>query len=144
MTENDTIRLLKECNAGSKMAVNSIDEVLGRVQDPEMKQLLQKSRSHHEKLGNEIHSILHEQDFAEKDPGAMAKGMSWVKTNAKLALNESDQAIAELITDGCNMGIKSLHQYLNQYEAADDTSKKLCCKLSDIEEELCRDLRNYL
>ena len=29
----------------------------------------------------------------------------------------SDKPIAELITDGCNMGVKSLNQYLNQYQA---------------------------
>ena len=58
----------------------------------------------------------------------MAKGMSWIKTNVKLSVNESDNAVADLITDGCNMGIKTLNKYLNQYEAADEKSKNLAKK----------------
>ena len=36
--------------------------------------------------------------------------MSWMKTNMKLAMDTSDAAIADLMTDGCNMGVKSLHK----------------------------------
>lgn len=79
-----------------------------------------------------------------KDPGAMAKGMSWMKTNVKLAVNESDNVVADLITDGCNMGVKSLFKYLNQYKAADEKSKKLAKKLISIEEDLSSNLRKFL
>ena len=74
----------------------------------------------------------------------MAKGMSWLKTNMKMSMNDSDSTVADLLTDGCNMGIKSLYKYLNQYPAADKKAKELCNKLIDIEEELRRDLRAYL
>ncbi len=144
MESKDTVRLLKECDAGTKMAVSSIDEVLDRVQASDMKQLLTESKAHHEKLGNEIHSLLLEHGSEEKEPSAMAKGMSWMKTNMKMTMDESDATVADLITDGCNMGIKSLHRYLNQYQAADHTSKDICNRLVAIEEELCKDLRAYL
>ena len=48
-----------------------------------------------------------------KEPNVMAQGMSWIKTNMRLAMNTSDETIAELMTDGCNMGVKSLSRYLN-------------------------------
>ena len=70
--------------------------------------------------------------------------MSWVKTNVKLALNESDKTIAGLITDGCNMGVKSLNKYLNQYKAADEKSKNIAKKLIRLEEKLETDIRRYL
>ena len=126
------------------MAVSSIDEVLDKVCDSNLKQLLSESRSHHEKLGNEIHSLLIEHNSQEKDPSPMAKGMSWLKTNVKIGMDESDSAIADLITDGCNMGIKSLHKYINQYTEADSTSRKICDRLIDIEEKLCKGLQCYL
>ena len=141
---NDTIYLLKECDAGTKMAVSSIDEVLDKISDCNMKKLLTESKSHHEKLGNEIHSLLLQHNSEEKDPSPMAKGMSWLKTNMKMSMDGSDSAVADLITDGCNMGIKSLHKYLNQYKAADNVSKEICSRLSDIEEQLCKELRCYL
>ena len=70
--------------------------------------------------------------------------MSWMKTNVKLAVNESDNVAADLITDGCNMGVKSLFKYLNQYKAADEKSKKLAKKLISIEEDLSSNLRKFL
>ena len=74
----------------------------------------------------------------------MAQSMSWLKTNVKLIMNESDQTIAELMTDGCNMGVKSLNQYLNQYKAASEQSKDITKKLIHLEEKLATDIRGYL
>ena len=79
-----------------------------------------------------------------KEPNVMAQGMSWIKTNKKLAMNTSDETIAELMTDGCNMGVKSLSRYLNQYKAADDRAKAITKKLISLETDLCSDLRVYL
>lgn len=79
-----------------------------------------------------------------KEPNVMAQGMSWIKTNIKLAMNTSDETLAELMTDGCNMGVKSLSRYLNQYKAADDRAKAITKKLINLETDLCSDLRVYL
>ena len=74
----------------------------------------------------------------------MAKSMSWMKTNVKLAIEDSDKTVADLITDGCNMGVKSLNRYLNQYEAADETSKNIAKDLIQLEEQLAIDIRRFL
>lgn len=140
----DTVKLLKECDAGTKMAVASIDEVLDKVTDDGLKGLLQESKNHHKELEMEILKKLKEHNAEEKEPNPMAKGMSWMKTNVKMGMDNSDKTVADLITDGCNMGIKSLYKYLNQYQNADEESKKLCNKLIDIEETLRKDLRNHL
>lgn len=144
MENLDTVRLLKECDAGTKMAVSSIDEVLESVRDSELKQLLQESKDHHEKLENDICALLKKHDAEEKDPNTIAKGMSWMKTNMKMSMDNSDSTVADLITDGCNMGVKTLNRYLNQYKTADNESKAICGKLISIEEQLCKELRGYL
>ena len=144
MVNSDTVKLLQECDAGTKMAVTTIDVVLESVRDTDMKHLLQESKNHHEKLGNEIHSLLISHGTEEKDPTLMAKGMSWMKTNMKLSMDCSDAAVADLITDGCNMGVKSLNKYLNQYKTADHKSRDISEKLISIEEKLCSDLEKYL
>lgn len=144
MDVQDTICLLRECNAGSKMAISSINDVLDRVQNSDMRQLLAESKSHHEKLCDEIHSMLARHDSEEKEPSPIAKGMSWIKTNMKMTMDASDSTVADLMTDGCHMGVKSLHRYLNQYQAADHPSKDICGRLIDIEEQLCRGLESYL
>ena len=144
MESLDSVKLLKECDAGAKMAVTSIDDVLENVCDSKMKGLLQESKDSHELLGNEIHAILKDCGSSEKDPHPMAKGMSWVKTNMKLAIDNSDATVADLIIDGCNMGVKSLYKYMNQYEEADAESKRICKELIKIEEKLCEELKEYL
>lgn len=144
MDYSDSIKLLRECDAGSKMAVSSIDDVIDDVSDSDMRKLLEESRKHHEKLGNELHAMLNEQGTEEKDPSTIAKGMSWMKTNMKMSMDRSDNTIADLMVDGCDMGIKSLYRYLNQYKAADNSSKEICKKLIKIEDDLRRDLYVYL
>ena len=59
-------------------------------------------------------------------------------------MDYSDQTIADLMTDGCNMGVKSLNQYLNQYEAADEVSKDITKRLINLEERLAVDIRKFL
>ena len=144
MEYNDTIKLLRECDSGSKMAVTSIDEVLESVQSTRLKQLLSQSKTEHTNLGNSIHSLLNENGGGEKDPNPMAKGMSWMKTNVKMTVDKSDATVADLITDGCNMGVKSLAKYLNQYKAADGISRGICTRLIDIETQLATDMRGFL
>ena len=144
MIEQDTIRLLRECDAGIKMGVTSLDEVLDCVQDQGLKQLLIENKTQHEALREELQALLDAYHDEGKEPPAMAKGMSWIKTNVKLAVNESDGTIADLITDGCNMGVKSLNRYLNEYKAADEKSKDLAKRLIQLEEGLAMELRKFL
>lgn len=144
MEYSDSVKLLKECEAGTKMAISSIDEVMEKVQQSELKKTLQESREHHEKICNEIHEKLQDNQAEDKEPGTMAKSMSWMKTNMKMAMDESDQTIADLMTDGCNMGIKSLYRYKNQYQNADHVATELCERLITMEEDLRKDLRSYL
>lgn len=144
MIEQDTVKLLRECDAGIKMGVSAIDEVLEYVNNGKFEQYLDKCKDEHKKLENEIQGLLDEYHDDGKDPNPMAKGMSWIKTNTKLAINESDETVADLITDGCNMGVKSLNRYLNQYKAADEKSKDITKRLINLEEKLAIDIRQFL
>ena len=144
MIEDDTIKLLRECDAGVKMGISSIDDVIEYVSEEDFRKDLKECRNQHIKLKDEMLDLLREYGDTGKEPDPVAKGMSWVKTNVKLALNESDKTIAALITDGCNMGVKSLNKYLNQYKAADEKSKNIAKKLIRLEEKLETDIRRYL
>ena len=144
MIEKDTIRLLRECDAGVKMGVDSIEDVLSHVRSEKLEKTLTDNKNEHEKLGREIQQLLDSYQDEGKDPPAMVSLMSEMKTRMKLAINESDAAIAGLMTDGCDMGVKSLSKYLNQYAAADEASKNIAKRLIHLEERLAVDLRDYL
>ena len=144
MIEQDTIKLLRECDAGVKMGVSAIDDVLDQVENPNLKAKLSTCKKEHEHLKQEIHGLLDQYHDEGKEPNTVAKGMSWVKTNLKMGMDNSDQTIADLMTDGCNMGVKSLNRYLNQYEAADEVSKDIAKRLIHLEAQLAVDIRAFL
>lgn len=144
MDSNDTIKLLKECDAGTKMAISSIEEVINYVADFKLKEILNKSILNHKEISNKIELLLSKYNSNEKEPNIFAKVMSYLKTNLKLVINESDSTIADLITEGCNMGVKTLHKYMNQYSDSDNESVNLCKKLISLEENLCKDMQLYL
>ncbi len=144
MIQEDTIKLLRECNAGIKMGVDSIDEILDETTDRMLIKMLRETMDEHKRLGSEIHRLLNRYGDEGKDPNPLAKSMSWIKTNVMMAVDAGDNTIADLITDGCNMGVKSLSRYLNKYEAADEESKNIAKQLIACEAGLAEGLRAYL
>ena len=144
MIERDTVRLLRECDAGVKMGVKSISDVLKHTKSSELHKILTDCKSEHEAIDKEIQNELTRYKDDGKNPNPVASGMSKMKTAMRIAVNESDKTVADLITDGCNMGVKSLSKYLNEYKAADERSKDIAKRLIDVEHDLAVDMRSYL
>ena len=144
MIESDTIKLLRECDAGIKMGVKSIDDILPYVKNGKMEQMLTECRRRHEHLGKEVEQALNRFGDEGKNPNLMAEAMSWMKTSVKMTLDESDETIADLMTDGCNMGVKSLNRYVNEYQAADEDAKDIARRLISLEDNLAKEIKHYL
>ena len=144
MIHEDTIKLLRECDAGVKMGISSIEDVLDEIHDLRFKEILTTCKEKHEEIDTKLQTILDKYHDEGKEPSMMAKSMSWMETNMKLMMDDSDRKIADIMTDGSNMGVKSLSKYLNQYKAADEESKTITKKLIDLEEKLVQDIRCYL
>lgn len=144
MMEPDTVKLLRECDAGVKMGIQSIEDVVEQVENDDFHRCLMDCKKEHDKLHDEIQQRLAQCQDAGKDPPAMVSAMSKMKTGVMLAIHPDDPTIADLMTDGCNMGVKSLNRYLNQYEAADEHSKDIAKRLIHLEAQLSVDMRPYL
>lgn len=140
----DTINLLRECNAGIKMGDNAINQVLPHAKSAELRRTLESCRNTHAALGDETHALLLQHRADTKEPHAIARAMSSVKICATMMMKESDKSIADVMTDGCDMGIKSLSRYLNKYKSADPEAKNIAKRLIASEEYLENKLRNYL
>ncbi len=144
MIEKDTIQLLRECDAGVKMGVKSIVDVIDHVSSKELKELLHACKDRHDELDKELQELLGQYEDEGKEPSMMAEAMSKLKTEFKLGINDTDKTVADLMTDGCNMGVKSLSRYLNQYAAADEKSKDIAKRLISLEAQLATDIRAFL
>lgn len=143
MINEDTIYLLRECNAGTQMAVYSIGEILENVKDQKLREILISSKNHHEQLGNELHILLQKYGDTTKDPGVIAKGMSWSK-RTQLPSTTVTGVCADLITDGCHMGTKTMQRHINQYLAADREARGKAEELIRMEELLACELKPFL
>ena len=140
----DTTKLLCECNAGIKMGIDTIESVLERVEDRGFYAILKTCKDEHIQLETETGKLLQEYGEESKEPNPIAKGMSYMKTNVKTVLEPGDKTVADLVTDGCHMGVKSLERYLNEYENAEQRVKDIAKALIKIEKNLADDIAAYL
>ena len=141
---SDTISLLKECDAGIKMGIEAIDEVIDKVKGAEFKDKLINYKKDYNFLQDEITALLDRYNKEGKNINPIAKGMSKMSTGIKVALNHTDKTIADIMTDGCNMGVKSINKYLNEYSGATDESKEIVKKLIRLMDNQVFDIRKYL
>lgn len=140
----DTICLLKECNAGCKMATDSMEQVMEYVENDELRKLINQYNEPHIALGEECNRLLKEGNKDEKDPPLMAKAFSWLSTEVKMMMNDDSKKIAKIMIDGCNMGIQSLSEYVNKYVNASKEVKDLANQLIRIEQDFMNDLLVFL
>lgn len=140
----DTVELLKECNAGCKMAIDSMEQISRFVTNDELKTLITKYNGEHIKMEEDIHRMLNNIGEEDQEPSPIAKASSWIQSEVKMMLKGDTHQAASLLTDGCNMGIKSLNEYKNSYKAADDKSINMCEKICNIETRMVEDLQSFL
>lgn len=142
--DNITTKLLRECNAGIKMGENALDLVMSYVKSKELREVLSEAKDAHAILGDETHKMLIRARESTKPPHAAAEKMSELKIKATLSMNNSSASVAGLITDGCNMGAKSISHYLNKYPTAEMNARHLAHRIIAVEDELRDKLRAYL
>ena len=140
----DTVELLKECDAGCKMAIDSMEQISKYVSDDKLKTIIQKYNGAHIKLEEDVHRMLNNLGEEDKEPNPIAKASSWIQSEVKMMMNCDSKQAAHLLTDGCNMGGKSRCEYKNAYQAADDKSIQLCEKICDLELKMTHELQPFL
>lgn len=141
---SDTEKLLKETDAGCKMAVASIEDVIDRVENENLHKLLKETLESHKRLGDDVGDMLRAYGEEGKDPNPIAKGMATMKVDMKMMMHDTDHTIATLMMDGCNMGIQKLAEYVNKYKNADKRAQDFAKRLIDAEDKLMEDLRAYV
>lgn len=141
---SQTVELLKECNSGCKMAINSMDQVMDYVKDAKQLELIHSYEKKHENLEEQISEQLILNGAKEEEPGMMASAISWISTEMKMTMNQSDSQVAKIMMDGCNMGIQSVAEYLNKYIGASKESKELAKELLKVEESFMREMKQFL
>lgn len=144
MAENQSIKLLRECDAGIKMGIISIDNVLGYVKNEELRGKLLSYKREYIRLRDDIQALLDEFEDNGKNINPIVQSMSWLRTNIKLTFNNSDSNVADIMTDGCNMGIKILNKFMNEYLDADPRARDIGERLVALGERQVSEMRKFL
>ena len=140
----DSIILLSQVNSGCKMAIDSLEQVSKSVDDKRLKDIITKYNDEHIKLEETTHRILNDAGVSEQEPGVLAKTFASLSASVKLMMKDDVHQAAGILTDGCNMGIKTLWEYKNHYKAADERSVDLCQQLCDVESRMLAELQPLL
>ena len=143
-TKNDTIRLAGHCDAGCKMAIDSMDQISRYVTDDNLRNVISSSKNRHKDLEQEASGLLNKYGRNEQDPQKMASAFSWLSTEMKMMFKDDNNQIAKIMMNGCNMGIQSISEDINKYSNASSESVSLSKKLVKAEENFMRDLERFL
>lgn len=142
--EKDTVSLLRECDSGVKMSVNSLNDAAEKADNEALRKLLRDSVAEHAAIGREIQELLRKNNAEGKNPALLAEAMSKLKIGAQMLVNNGDETTAKLMYDGCSMGIEKLSEYVNMYPAADEDARNAADRLIRLEQRLADALRAYL
>ena len=130
MMEEHSVNLLRECDSGCKMAAESLEQIRDMVSDQELDAKIKKTLSAMEEEG--------------KEPGKMASAWSWMSTEMRMLAKGGDKEAASIVTDGCNMGIKTICGYKNQYSGASKAVMEIADELTGMEENLRDHMKKFL
>ena len=130
--DTSTYEILKECNSGCRMAVNSIEQLVVYLKNQELQELFSKYK--------EDYGETEEEKISEK----AAETFAWISAEVKMMFNDDTSKIAEMMIDGANMGIKSITEKLNRYSEAEKESISLAKKFEKTCEKLIQDMKKYL
>ena len=133
--DTSTYEILKECNSGCRMALNSIEQLAVYLKSQELQDLFCKYKEDYEKMEKESIRLsegkLQEEKLSEK----AAETFAWISAEVKMT---------EMMIDGANMGIKSITEKLNRYPEAEKESISLAKKFEKTCEKLIQDMKKYL
>lgn len=142
--EEDTVKLLRECNSGCKMAISSMDQVKESIREEKLMKVIEEYDKKHRKLEDKISLLLEGSKNAEKEPKKTAEVFSWISTEMKLMMRDDSHEIAKIMMNGCNMGIQALSRYINEYKNASAESISVAKDLVKAEEDFMKELKQFL
>ena len=137
--------LLNFIYQNSQMGVDTIRQLIGVVEDKDLKEHLKTQFQGYEEFHQAAKELLNEHGYDEKGLGTFGKVRTYLMVNLQTMTDASTSHIAKMLIQGSSMGIteavKKLHQYENNVEK---DIKKLMERLQEFEEENVEKLKEFL
>ena len=141
---NDNARMLNFVYQNAQMGVDSIRQLMGIVENKELKEHLKTQFQGYEEFQNTARQMLEENGFDEKEISAFSKISTYLMINMQLLTDKSATHIAEMMIQGSNMGVIDAIKNLNECEDAEQDIRNLMEKLQKFEEHNIEKLKEFL
>ena len=135
---------LDEINKGCTIGIEAINCLIDKVDNKDLKNVLEKQLSQYDEIEDKIHDIYHE--YSEKEPheiGTTMKTMTDYMTNMKTMIDHTDSKIVEILLQGTNMGIIEGKRIINN-KKLDKEVEDLLEKFINHQEKIIENLKQYL
>lgn len=143
-TMSGDAELLNFIYQNSQMGVDTIRQLIGVVEDKDLKEHLKTQFQGYEEFHQAAKELLNEHGYDEKGLGIVEKARTYFMINLQTMTDPSASHIASMLITGSSMGIVEAIQKYRQYEDADPKIRDLMDKLRKFEEHNMEKLKDFL
>ena len=142
--QENEINVLDELNKGACMGKDAIHFVLDKVEDDNLKQVLNEQYEKYNNITKRISELYPE--YSNNEPhetNAVNKVLTWYGIEMKTITDKSSSKISELLLQGTNMGIIEGRKLLN-HKHTDPEVNKLMEEYVSMQEDAVEKLKKFL
>lgn len=141
---NGNIELLNYIHQNSEMGQNTLNQLIGIVEDNSFKEVLQSQFNEYKKIFDLSEEKIKEQNKEAKEINTFSKISTYMMINLKTLTNKSPSHISEMLIQGSTMGIIDITKKINEYNSADKEILDLADNLLKFEQNNIEELKKFL
>lgn len=138
------VKLLTKIYQNAKLGSQSIEELLEKVKDESFKTIVSKQQSNYDLIAKECEMMANTANVNLKDNCLFTKTKQATMVGISTLLDQTTRHLAEMMIQGCTMGIVDIIKNLNDNHCAEEEILKLGKQLQTMQEKYVEDLKKYL
>lgn len=139
-----TTDFLTEIYKGARIGVQSINNLLTKVNDSNIYNELKYQLRSYEEIANEAYNEIIKRNNRPKDISAFDKLSTTFSIGINTFINNNPSNVADMMIKGNTMGVTEITKNLNAYKSADENVKNLADKFVKLEQDSIERLKKYL
>ncbi len=140
----NTTDFLSEIYRGAKMGVQTINNLLTKVNDNKIYDELKYQLQSYEEIANEAYNELEKRDNTPKDISLFNKMSANMSIGINTFINNNPSHIADMLIKGNTMGVTGISKTINKHQNADTAIKGLADRFVKLEQDNIDRLKKFL
>ncbi len=141
---NGNAELLNFIYQNSQMGVETINQLIGIVEDENFKRHLNSQLNEYREIHTTAKSLLNQNGYDEKGISAFDKIKTYLMINMQTMTDKTPSHISEMLIIGSNMGVIDAIKNIKRYREAESEIVGLMEKLLRFEENNIQQLKSFL